>query len=99
MSGLAASALAAVVGSAAAFPARTGHALDAVRETAIASAVLLVAVLILLSARRRPVRMVAAILLALVGVAELLWWNAASRLNAESHSNYAVLDTPTGAEA
>ncbi|MGC2083607.1 MAG: hypothetical protein WA702_09640 [Bradyrhizobium sp.] len=99
MSGLAASALTAVVGSAVVFSARTGHALDAIRETAIASAVLLVAVLILLSARRRPVRMVAATLLALVGVAELLWWNTASRLNAESHSNYAVLETPTGAEA
>jgi hypothetical protein len=35
----------------------------------------------------------------LLGVAELLWWNAASRLNAESPRNYAVLEAPAGAEA
>jgi hypothetical protein len=98
-SAVTAAALTAVVASAVVFSARTGHALDSVRETAIASAVLLVAVVILLSARRRRARMMAAALLAFVGVAELSWWNAASRLNAESHSNYAVLESPAGAEA
>src|SRR3569833_681976 len=99
MTGLAASATIAVIGSAVVFSARTGHALDAAREIFVATAVMLVAVLILLSARQRPARMVAAALLTLLGVGDLLWWNTASRLNAESHSNYAVLEAPTGAEA
>jgi hypothetical protein len=34
-----------------------------------------------------------------LAVAELLWWNAASRLNAQSRNDYAVLETPVGAEA
>src|SRR6185437_15560150 len=99
MTGLAALATIAVVGSAVMFSARTGHALEAVRETLVASAVMLVAVLILLSAQQRPARIAAATLVTLVGVTELLWWNTASRLNAESRSNYAVLEAPTGAEA
>jgi hypothetical protein len=96
---MAASATIVVVGSAIMFSARTGHALDAARETLIAAAVMLVAGLILLGARQRPTRMVAATLLALLGVTELVWWNAASRLNAESRSIYQVLEAPTGAEA
>ena len=99
ITGVAASAMIAVVGSAVVFSARTGHALDAAREALVASAVMLVAVSILLSARQRPARIVAATLVTLLGVAELLWWNTASRLNAESRSNYAVLEAPTGAEA
>jgi hypothetical protein len=99
MTGLAASATMAVIGSAVAFSARTGHALDAAREILVATAVMLIAVLILLSARQRPARIVAAALLTLLGIGDLLWWNTASRLNAESRSNYAVLEAPTGAEA
>ena len=93
------SAMAAVMGSAVVFSARTGHALDAAREVLVAGAVMLVAALILLSARQRPARVAAAALVTLLGVAELLWWNTASRLNAESRSNYAVLEAPAGAEA
>jgi hypothetical protein len=99
MTGVAASAVIAVVGSAVIFSARTGHALDAAREALVATAVMLVAVAILLGARRRQARIVAATLVTFLGVAELLWWNTASRLNAESRSNYAVLEAPTGAEA
>jgi hypothetical protein len=81
------------------FSARTGHALDAAREALGAAAVMLVAGSILLAPRRRPTRLVAAALLALLGVTDLLWWNAASRLNAESRSIYEVLEAPTGADA
>jgi len=94
-----ASAAIAVVGSAVVFSARTGHALAAIREALVSSAVMLVAVLILVAARHRPARIVAATLVTLLGVGDLLWWNTASRLNAESRSNYAVLEAPTGAEA
>ena len=93
------SVLLAVVGSAVLFSARTGHALDAARETANAGAVMLVAALILLGARRPSARVAAAALVTCVAIAELIWWNAASRLNAQSRSLYAVLETPTGAEA
>jgi hypothetical protein len=99
IAGVAALAMMAVVGSAVVFSARTGHALDAAREVLVASAVMVVAVLILLGARQRPARRVAAALVTLLGVAELLWWNSASRLNAENRSNYAVLEAPAGAEA
>jgi hypothetical protein len=91
--------LLAVVGSAVMFSARTGHAPQAARETAVAGALMLAAGLILLSAGARPARLVAAGLVTLLAVTELLWWNAASRLNARSWSTYAVLEAPAGPEA
>ena len=42
---------------------------------------------------------VVATALAVVAVAELMWWNTAFRLNAEPRANYAVLEQPTGADA
>jgi hypothetical protein len=55
--------------------------------------------LVLFSAHRRPARILATAVVTSLAVAELLWWNAASRLNAQSRSDYAVLEAPTGAEA
>lgn len=49
--------------------------------------------------QKRRLRRLAAILLAAVAVAELLWWNAASRLNAEPARLYAVLERPTSEDA
>jgi hypothetical protein len=91
--------LLAVVLSAVMFSTRTGHSVDATREAAIAGAIMLVATLILLSGRQRARRLAAAGVVTLLAVAELLWWNAASRLNARSWSNYAVLEAPTGSDA
>ena len=88
-----------IVGSAVVFSGRTGHALQAVREAGITVAVMLISVLILLGARQRPARLAAAILVTLIALTELLWWNAASRLNAQNRSLYAVLEAPTGPEA
>jgi len=93
------SAMAAIMGSAIVFSSQTGHALDAAREVLAAGAVMLVAAVILIGARRPSSRVAAAAFVALLGVAELLWWNAASRLNAENRSNYVVLEAPTGEEA
>jgi hypothetical protein len=93
------SALLVVVTGAIVFSARTGHASDAAREFLLAGAVMLVATLILFGARRSQNRVMAAALVTLLCIAELLWWNAASRLNAQSRSEYAVLEAPTGAEA
>ena len=88
-----------IVGSAVVFSGRTGHALQAGREAGVTVAVMLIAVLILLGARQRPARLAAAILVTLIALTELLWWNAASRLNAQNRSLYAVLEAPTGPEA
>jgi hypothetical protein len=99
LAAVAASATMAVIGCAVVFSARTGHALDAARETLVAVAVMLVAVLILVGGRRPETRLVAATLVTLLGVGDVLWWNAASRLNAESRSNYAVLEAPAGGQA
>jgi hypothetical protein len=90
----------AVMVSAIVFSAGTGHALDAARASLVAGMVMLTAVaVILFGARRRPARVLAAALVTLLAVAELFWWNAASRLNAQSRSDYAVLEAPAGAEA
>jgi hypothetical protein len=91
--------LLAVAGWAIAFSARTGHALDAARETVVTGAVMLIAGLILFNARQHRSRVAAAGFVTLLAIAELLWWNAASRLNAASWSNYAVLEAPAGPAA
>jgi hypothetical protein len=91
--------LLAVVISAVTFSARTGHGLDATRDALAAGAIMLGAALILLIGHKRGFRPAAAGLVTFVAVAELLWWNAASRLNARSWSNYAVLEIPSGPDA
>jgi hypothetical protein len=96
---VAGSAAAVIVGSAIAFSARTGHATDAAREVIVAGAITALAVLMLLSARQERNRASAAALVTSLAVMELLWWNTASRLNAQPRGNYAVLEAPTGAEA
>ena len=88
-----------IVGSAIAFSVRTGHALDATRGAVIAGTIMLIAGALLFAMRRHPARAAAAALVTLAAVAELLWWNTASRLNAEPWDSYAVLEAPTGAEA
>jgi hypothetical protein len=88
----------AVVGAAVAFSARTGHALDATREALISVVIMLVTGLFLVVMRQERLRAPAAALVALAAMAELLYWNTASRLNAEPWSFYAVLERPTGAD-
>ena len=44
-------------------------------------------------------RSIAAVAVTVIAVAELVWWNAAFRLNAEPHDDYAVLERPSGAAA
>jgi hypothetical protein len=90
----------AIMVSAIMFSARTGHALEAGLQSLVAGMLMLAtAVLILVCARRPRARLLAGAIVTLLAVAELLWWNAAFRLNAQSRSDYAVLEAPTGAEA
>lgn len=81
------------------FSDRTGHALAAVREIAGSSAIAAGAVVILVIGRHTTRRRWAATIVAILGVAELLWWNPASRLNAEPRALYSVLEKPTGEDA
>jgi hypothetical protein len=89
----------AAAGSAIAFSARTGHALEATREALISLAVMLATGLFLIALRRERARGRAAAVVAVAAAAELLWWNTAFRLNAEPWKAYAVLEAPAGAEA
>jgi hypothetical protein len=89
----------AVVSSAMAFSARTGHGLDATRGAVIAGTIMLIAGALLFAMRHECSRAAAAALVTVAAVSELLWWNTASRLNAEPRNFYAVLEAPTGAEA
>jgi hypothetical protein len=56
-------------------------------------------ILILALARTARARAIAASVLALVAVADLMWWNVAFRLNAERRANYAVLEQAKPEEA
>jgi hypothetical protein len=96
---LAMAAAVAVIGSAIAFSGRTGHALDAVRETLIPLAVMSAAGVSLFAMRREASRAPAVAAITLAAVIELLWWNTAVRLNAEPWNLYAVLQAPSGPDA
>lgn len=89
----------AVTASAIAFSAKTGHAQDAAHATAISLSVTFAAGLALVVMRGETARAPAASLLAFAAVFELLWWNTASRLNAEPWNAYAVLEAPSGQDA
>ncbi len=73
-----------------------GAALLAVLQTA---PIPLAVILLLIYARTPRARQAAAVAVTVMAVAELLWWNAAFRLNAESRSHYAVLDRPAAGDA
>jgi hypothetical protein len=81
------------------FSQRSGHGTAAL--TAILTTVpVTVAVIALLAFARAPrARGIAAALVTAIAIAELLWWNTAFRLNAESSSMYAVLDHPAPDDA
>jgi hypothetical protein len=89
----------AILASAVMFSQRSGHggaALVAVLTTAPIS----LGVIALLALARTPrARATAAVLVAAIAVAELLWWNVAFRLNAESRTYYEVLHQPDAADA
>jgi hypothetical protein len=89
----------AVAASAIVFSTRTGHGLEAARETLNSAVLMLVAGATLVAMRGKTTRTLAAVLVAFAAVAELTWWNTASRLNAEPWSVYAVLEAPSGPDA
>ena len=88
-----------VTASAIIFSAKTGHAPEAVRSTFISVTLMLAAGVALFAMRGETNRSLIARLVACAAVAELMWWNTASRLNAEPWSLYAVLEAPSGPDA
>jgi hypothetical protein len=76
------------------FLRQTGHAGNGLIEVLKATPILIGVILILALARSARARAIAAAVVTLVAVSELLWWNAAFRLNAERRSVYAALEQP-----
>ena len=89
----------AVIASAVVFSARSGRAGDALIEALKTLPITLAVVLILALPRTARMRGIAAAAVTAIAVGELVWWNAAFRLNAESQSHYTVLDRPDGQNA
>ena len=89
----------AVVASGVVFSGRADHAGDAFKAVLMSAPIAAAAILMLALARGARMRGVAAVAVTAIAVAELLWWNAAFRLNAEPHRDYAVLERPSGVAA
>ena len=80
-----------VVAWAVLFSARSRHGWDAALQVLKAAPIALLVIGALACARAPRARAAAAALVAAVAAAELVWWNAASSLNAEGPAYYAVL--------
>ena len=90
----------ALIAWAVAFSAKSDHAWDSLRQVLKAAPIALAAIAALWWAARSPrARIAAATCVATLAAAELVWWNAASSLNAEPPGYYAVLERPAGEEA
>jgi hypothetical protein len=77
------------------FLRQTDHAGNGLIEVLKAAPIPIGVILILALARTARARTIAAAMVTLVAVSELLWWNAAFRLNAERRGVYAALEQPT----
>jgi hypothetical protein len=88
-----------IVGSAVAYSARFERGSLALAEVLKTAPIPIAVIAFLALARTARGRLVVAAVVTAIGVGELLWWNAAFRLNAQSVSQYAVLDQPTPADA
>ncbi|MBX9589912.1 MAG: YfhO family protein [Hyphomonadaceae bacterium] len=89
----------ALVGWAVAFSAKSDHAWDSLRQVMKAAPIALMVIAALWLARSARARVAAAALTATMAAGELIWWNAASSLNAEPPGYYSSLEHPTGEEA
>ncbi len=81
----------AVIAWAVQFSARTQHGWDSALQVLKAIPIVLLAVAVRAIARSPKGRAVAATVVAATAAAELVWWNAASSLNAEGPAYYSVL--------
>jgi len=88
----------AIVAWAVLLSARTSHGWDAALQVLKAAPIVLIAIGALACARSPRARTVAATGVAALASAELVWWNAASSLNAEGPAYYSVLQQQTKGE-
>ena len=79
----------AVVAAGVVFSGRVGHSGDALMAVLTSVPIVAAVILMLALARGARTRSVAAVAVTAIAVAELIWWNAAFRLNAEPHAIYA----------
>jgi hypothetical protein len=89
----------AIIAWAVIFSARSGHAGSATIEALRMAPIPLIVIVVLALARTAPARRRAAAAVTLIAVAELVYWNGISRLNAEDRRHYAVLEQPADADA
>jgi hypothetical protein len=89
----------AIVAWAVLFSERSQRGASSLVEVLKALAIILIVIGTLASARSARARAAAAVLAAILGTGELVWWNAASPLNAEARAYYSVLEQPSGEEA
>jgi hypothetical protein len=81
------------------FAGRGGHSRDALLAALVSAPIAAVVILMLALPRSARMRSLAAAAVTAIAVGELIWWNAAFRLNAEPRANYAVLERPAGVAA
>jgi membrane protein YfhO len=81
----------AIIAWAVLFSARMRHGWDATLQVLKAAPIVLLAIGVLACARSPRGRLMAATVVAATASAELVWWNAASSLNAEGSAYYSVL--------
>jgi hypothetical protein len=88
-----------IIGWAVAFSERSHRGWSSFLQVLQVVPVAALVVTALVWARSARARIAAAVCLATVGCVELVWWNAASSLNAEPPDYYSVLRTPSGRDA
>jgi hypothetical protein len=81
------------------FSARTQHGWASLAQVTKAAVPALAVIAVLAMARTHRARVAAAACVATVATAELVWFSAASTLNAEGPGYYSVLQQPSGADA
>ena len=89
----------AIVASAVLFSERSHRGASSLLQVAKAAPIALAAIAVLAWARSARARTAAAAAVAAFASGELVWWNAASSLNAEAPGYYAVLERPKGEDA
>ncbi|TMJ75968.1 MAG: YfhO family protein [Alphaproteobacteria bacterium] len=88
-----------VVGWAVAFSEKTHHGWASLWEALKVAPLAIILIVVLVRARTPNARAMAAACVAAMATAELIWFNAASSLNAEAPAYYSVLQQPAGADA
>lgn len=89
----------AVIGWAVLFSEKTHHGWTSLWQVVKAAPLALIVIAVLARARTPNARAMAAACVAAVAAGELIWFNAASSLNAEAPAYYSVLQQPAGADA